>query len=327
MTAGRVDPGEVSVVICAYTEQRWDDLGAAVSSVRAQHPAPAELILAIDHNADLLARCQLAFPGALVVANTGRQGLSATRNAGLEAATGAVVAFLDDDAAARPGWLAALAGGYEHRVLGVGGAIVPNWSTGRPPWWPPEFDWVVGCTYIGMPPSTAPVRNLIGANMSLRRSVFQEIGGFSDGLGRIGRRPLGCEETELCIRARQRWPAAEFRYVPAAVVDHTVPAARATWGYFRARCFAEGLSKAAVGARVGAHDALSAERAYVLRTLPRAVGRGLTTGPDGIRRAASIAAGLACTTAGYATATLKRVTGRVPAPAPQSPAVDARRQP
>ena len=43
----------------------------------------------------------------------------------------------------------------------------------------------------------------MGCNMSFRREVFERIGGFAEEIGRIGKNPLGCEETELCIRARQ----------------------------------------------------------------------------------------------------------------------------
>ena len=62
---------------------------------------------------------------------------------------------------------------------------------------PREFNWVVGCTHRGMPSTTAPVRNLIGCNMSFRREVFSRIGGFRDQIGRVGARPSGCDETEL----------------------------------------------------------------------------------------------------------------------------------
>src|SRR5581483_7826900 len=95
------------------------------------------------------------------------------------------IAFLDDDAAADPSWLAELLRGYQERdVLGVGGRIDPAWSTKRPRWFPEEFAWVVGCTYRGIPSHPSPVRNLIGANMSLRRSVFDAVGGFRTELGR-----------------------------------------------------------------------------------------------------------------------------------------------
>ena len=145
---------------------------------------------------------------------------------------------------------------------------------------------------------------MIGANMSLRRSVFDVVGGFRDGIGRVGKRPLGCEETELCIRARQQLPAATILFEPSASVAHRVPRERASWRYYCARCYAEGLSKAAVASAVGTSDSLSSERAHVLRTLPRGVIRGLADAlrlgdAGGLARAAAIVGGLALTVAGY----------------------------
>jgi len=294
----------LSVVICAYTEERWDDLSAAVESVGAQATPPMETIVVIDHNPPLADRARLALPDVLVIENREARGLSGARNTGVATARGDVVAFLDDDATAAPDWLRYLAVPYaDPLVLGVGGAIEPAWSAGRPRWLPEEFDWVVGCTYRGMPRYTSPVRNLIGANMSFRREVFTAVGGFRSGMGRLGTRPLGCEETELCIRVRKHWPPATLLYEPKALVRHRVPAARARWSYFRARCYAEGLSKAQVAAFVGAKDGLASERHYTLSTLPRGVVRGLadTMKGDlaGLGRAGAIIAGLAVTSAGY----------------------------
>ena len=56
---------------------------------------------------------------------------------------------------------------------------------------PSEFDWVVGCTYEGHRSSLGPVRNLIGANMSMRRRVFDSVGGFRSDLGRTNSKPAG----------------------------------------------------------------------------------------------------------------------------------------
>ena len=82
------------------------------------------------------------------------------------------------------------------------------------------------------------------------------VGGFSTAIGRNvqGRksRPLGCEETEFCIRLAQRRPESVLMFEPDAVIHHKVPAARCTLAYLRRRCYAEGLSKALVTHSVGA---------------------------------------------------------------------------
>ncbi len=301
----------ISVLICAYTEERWGDLVAAVDSVRRQTLLPLEIIVVIDHNPALLARAQASLP-ATVIANTDERGLSGARNTGIAVARGDVIAFMDEDAVAEPDWLRRLAAGYaDPDVIGVGGAIVPRWLAGQPAWFPDEFNWVVGCTYRGLPETTAPIRNLIGCNMSLRREVFSAVGLFRNGMGRIGVIPLGCEETELCIRASQHWRGGRFLYEPGARVHHAVPARRGTVTYFRSRCYAEGLSKAQVARFVGAGDGLASERSYTLRTLPAGVLRGLADTirrgeVGGLGRAAAIAGGLALTATGYGVGTLRQ---------------------
>ena len=293
----------LAVVICAYTEDRWDDILRAVSSVQAQQPPPEELLVVVDHNPSLLARLAEHLPGVRVVANTKEQGLSGARNTGVELVSADVVVFLDDDAAATPGWLAGLAGQYsDANVLGVGGRIDPQWSTARPAWWPPEFDWVVGCSYTGQ--GTGVVRNLIGANASFRRDLFAD-GGFVTGIGRSAtvQLPIGCEETEFCIRVAQSHPGGVFIQAADAAVTHRVPVARQSFSYFRSRCYSEGLSKAQVTRSVGAQDGLSSEWSYSAVTLPkgvlRNVGAALRGDLAGLGRAAAIVIGLAYTTFGY----------------------------
>jgi GT2 family glycosyltransferase len=265
-----------SVVVCAFTEERWADLSRAIGSVRDQAEQPGEIILVVDHCPGLLRRAGREFTGVRVVANRFEQGLSGARNTGMGVASGDVVAFLDDDAAADPGWLARLADSYaDPQVLGVGGLVRPEWDAGRPDWFPPELDWVVGCSYRGLAADGGRVRNFIGANMSFRRSVLTEVGGFSAALGRVGSVPLGCEETELCLRVSRRYADGVLLYEPAAAVGHRVRPQRATWRYVRSRCYSEGLSKARVASMAGRQRALSAERSYLLSAISRGVARSL----------------------------------------------------
>ena len=297
---------DFSVIICAYTEDRWSEMLAAVESVQGQTLRAREIILVIDHNPALYQRARQHFTNVKVIENHEPRGLSGARNSGLAVAQSEIVAFMDEDATAAPDWLETLASRYtDPNVLGVGGAIVPMWASGRPAWFPEEFDWVVGCTYKGMPTTNTPVRNLIGCNMSFRRAIAEQIGGFRDGIGRVGAHPVGCEETEFCIRANQRFTGKHFLYAPEARVFHNVPASRATWSYFRARCYAEGLSKALIGRFIGKGDSLSSETSYATRTLPLGVLRGLATlHPSGFARAAAIVVGLMTTAYGYASATV-----------------------
>lgn len=299
-----------AVVICAYTDERWDVTLEAVASVQSQQPPPKELIVVVDHNPALQDRLADALPGVQVVANRHEQGLSGARNTGAEIATTDVVVFLDDDAAARPGWLAALAHRYsDPRVLGVGGRIDPEWATNRPSWWPSEFDWVVGCSYTGQ--GTGVVRNLIGANASFRRELFAN-DGFVTGIGRSSsvQRPVGGEETEFCIRAAKAHPGGVFILDDDASVAHHVPPARQSFAYFRSRCFSEGLSKAQVTESVGTESGLASEWSYSTVTLPMGVLRNLrrALGGDaaGLSTAVAIVVGLAYTTAGYLIASISR---------------------
>jgi GT2 family glycosyltransferase len=328
-----------TVVICVYTEKRWDDIVAAVDSVDAQDVGAAETLVIVDHNPVLLSRAQQAFGprGVRVLPNVHKQGLSGARNTAIAEAAGDVVVFLDDDAAARPGWLAALLAPYsDPTVAAVGGVAHPRWPALRPAVLPGaepgngdatgELDWIVGCTYTGQPTEQAEVRNLMGCNMSFRREVFERVGGFAEDIGRIGKNPLGCEETELCIRARQAYERAgeKIRIVfePAAIVDHRVSSDRVEWAYLRRRSWAEGLSKAAVSKLVGSDDALSTERSYVARILPAAVVRELKE--RRVSSAAAVVTALAFTSAGYLRGKLPGATAGVHLPAADEPAAPAR---
>ncbi|MFF3348722.1 glycosyltransferase [Streptomyces sp. NPDC002779] len=313
-------PG-ISVVICVYTEDRWEDILAAVASVRAQSRPALETLLVVDHNDPLRERLAQEYKEATdvrVLANAGPRGLSAGRNTGIAASRGEVIAFLDDDAVAERDWLRHFAAAYaDPRVMAVGGRTEPIWASGRrPAWFPEEFDWVVGCTYRGLPVGRVRVRNVLGGNASFRRTAFDAAGGFATGIGRDGdKRPLGCEETELCIRLSRARPDAVLLIDDRAVIHHRVPEARAHFGYFRTRAYAEGLSKALVARSVGADKGLESERRYTTRVLPAGVVRGLRDAvlarPGGAGRAGAIVAGVLTAAGGYVVGSVRARRGAV----------------
>lgn len=301
----------LSVVICAYTMARWERVCRAVQSALSQDGPQSQVILVVDHCDELFERAHCEFcdeDRVTVYQNTELPGLSGARNTGVKAAHGDVIAFLDDDAIAEPGWALAMMRHYENRrVACVGGFADPVWPESRPAWMPKEFDWVVGCSYVGQPTRLSHVRNPLGCNMSIRRSVLGAVGGFRAEVGRVGSTPVGGEETEMCIRIRSSQGPNEVLFDPEMRVRHFVSADRATLRYFTRRCHHEGLSKAIVKELAAVPGALDSERTYTLRVLPRAVLREVwSLSGDGFARAAVILLGLAITCAGYLRASIGR---------------------
>jgi hypothetical protein len=170
---------------------------------------------------------------------------------------------------------------------------------------PPAFDWVYGCSYVGLPDSVGRVRNPIGANMSLRTRPTLEIGGFNASVGQRGGNLQRGDETELAIRLTASRPRSVVLYVPAATVDHHVGKERVKFSYFLRRCWHEGLSKAVLARLAGAPAALEQERRYVAVVIPATLLRDLrssaTGDPAAFMRMIAAIVGLTVVTAGYLT--------------------------
>ena len=193
----------LSVIICAYTFNRWKDICEAIELLRQQEHKAHEIILVCDNNRALEARARQEFPDIIIIPNQKALGVSGARNTGITAASGSIVAFIDDDAVADRNWTKGLMEAFEDPdVVGVVGRVAPIWLGRRPSWFPEEYLWVVGCSYKGLPAGAGEVRNIPGGSGAIRRSVFEQVGGFDHSLGRTSSRvPLSCEDTELCIRA------------------------------------------------------------------------------------------------------------------------------
>lgn len=296
----------VSVIICAWTEERLSQILACVTAVERQTLPAREIIVVVDGNPELrLTLMRELGESVNVIDNPGGRGAGSARNAGMAIASGDVAAFVDDDAEPAADWIENFVPRFrDPNVLGVGGRIDPIWDGGRPRWFPDEFGWAVGCTYRGLPESTAPVRNLIAANMIVRLSAVLDSGGFAGHVCKVGLHFGGPEEHELCHRVQQENPDGVWLYDPRVRVRHHVPATRSSWSYFRHRCQAEGWIKAKLVAIVGSDVGLSSERAHVVVALRKGVQRHLRaaarTGDVGeLQRASAIVLGLLFTAYGY----------------------------
>jgi GT2 family glycosyltransferase len=268
---------DISVVVCTYSPHRSHDLLHAIASVRGQALKPREIIVVVDQSEELGQSLRAILPpDVILVLNAGPRGLSSARNTGVRAARGEIVAFLDDDAWAEPDWLGQLTAVFRQpNVLGVGGQILPNWpELRRPSWFPRELDWVVGCSYAGLPLSSDQrVRNVIGCNMAFRRSVFDGAGYFRITMGRVGKTTGQAEDTDFCLRVLDAFPNAIILYEPRAVVHHRVTPERATMRFLLTRSYNEGYWKGRMqrlqAKRPG--GVLSSERLYLRHLLTRFV--------------------------------------------------------
>ncbi|MGA9870919.1 MAG: glycosyltransferase family 2 protein [Rhodococcus sp. (in: high G+C Gram-positive bacteria)] len=300
------DLGSVAVAICCYTVARWESIRAAVTAVVAQLDSQTDqLVVVVDHNSELLELARGAFPDITVIANSGPIGLSGARNCAVAATNSEVIAFLDDDAIPGDGWVEGIRRAFNSSELVMaGGTVVPRWPGGhRPSWFPPEFDWVVGCDYRGIAPVGSRIRNPIGANMAVRRRGLESAGGFRTDLGRHRGLPAGCEETELAIRLVEQNPAASIRRISDTAVAHHVAPVRCTRRYFLSRCLHEGRSKATMSNILGSTAPLGTELQYVIRTLPKGAASHLIPKNHGNdyhpSRALWIGMGLAATGLGW----------------------------
>lgn len=307
-TAEQDSAVSISAVVCAYTDARRELLDNSIEAILDQLGPRDQLVVVIDYNDELLDRVSAEYGSrATVVPNRNERGICGARNAGIEASRCDVVAFVDDDAQVQPGWLHLLREDYrDPAVTGVGGNAAPVWPADPPQWFPATFNWVVGCSHEGLPVDPAPVRNLLGCNMSFRREALDAVGGFNPEIGQTGSNLMRCDETELCIRINQQTQSPVLLLDPRVKVRHWVSDDRTTWKYFLRRCFWEGFSKQRLGTMVGSSDALSTERRFTFLVLPKVVARELVASlrSPGQRMAhagkgAAVVIGFAATAYGY----------------------------
>jgi glucosyl-dolichyl phosphate glucuronosyltransferase len=328
-----------SVVVATYTVERWEQLVRCVDSMHEQTRAPLEIIVAVDHNDDLLERCRAKWPeGATGVpvrvissaeptapasvrtshrrTNSGRpHGGGGTRHAGARVASGTVICFIDDDAWADPTWLEFLLAPYDHlSTVAVGGRPIPEFESKRPSWFPESFDWIFGCDYDELPKTLAPTTRLIGANFSLRSDVFRQLGGF---------KTVDLEDLYICMQLAKVYPPEGILYEPKSVVHHFVPQWRTTWKYFCSRCYFVNRDKVRTFEVLGEAASLAPELAFVQSMMVRQTRnlsrRFLRGDLKSLPRLAAAYCGVVCAGVGHLVGSAQQIARRYQARHPVEP--------
>ncbi|UCC23544.1 MAG: glycosyltransferase, partial [Planctomycetota bacterium] len=235
ITSDKTSKVRISAIIC--THRNPELLALTIESLLNQ-TLPRDLfeIIVVDNNSQDQTRQVVQRYGGVRYVLEEKLGLSHARNAGIEAARGDIVAFIDDDAEASPGWLQALLRVYNSvpEAWAVGGKVLPIWDVEKPQWLTERYYRSLSLVEWGQ--SARPLHwpeRIIGTNCSFRRRVFTEIGLFDTSLGRLGRALLGEEDRE--IQQRIHGLGHLVYYTPRAIVHHHVPASRMTREYFDQR--------------------------------------------------------------------------------------------
>lgn len=247
------DAPSTTVLICTFN--RSASLRQTLTSLARMDRASGPWdVLVVDNNSSDDTRAVVAalapgFPVPLRYLHEPRQGKCQALNSGIAATASQVVLFTDDDVLVSPRWLeeavAPLRAGAD--VDYTGGPVQAIWGAPRPHWLPAANSnlWgTIAALDYGPHPFVFEERRRIpiGANMAVRRSVFDRVGVFDPSLGRVGKSLIGQEQAEFFHRTRR----AGLRgvYVPAMIVDHHVPAGRLTKGYFRRWWYWKGVARA-----------------------------------------------------------------------------------
>ncbi len=176
----------VTVAIC--TRDRTDDVARALRAAADLMPPPDE-VLVVDNapRTDATRLLVASHPGVRYVCEP-RAGLDAARNRALRDATGDVVAFVDDDAVPEPGWVDALCANFgDPRVQCVTGLTLPlELETPAQELFEAYSPFARGFArrvFDGRLDNPVAVARVgAGANMAVRRSVRDTVGGFDERL-------------------------------------------------------------------------------------------------------------------------------------------------
>jgi glucosyl-dolichyl phosphate glucuronosyltransferase len=220
----------LSVILCTYN--RSGSLPKALESLAASElPEDVEWeVLVVDNNSKDDTRaviegfCQ-RYPGRFRYLLEPRQGKSFALNAAIHEARGEIFAFVDDDVTVEPTWLRELTLPLRDGAwAGSGGRILPERGFVPPRWLALDGPCnMIGaiCAYCDHGDLPGELKApLVGANMAIRREMFEKYGGFRTDLGPRPGSELRHEDSELSHRLVNS--GERLRYVPTAIVHHEI---------------------------------------------------------------------------------------------------------
>jgi glycosyltransferase involved in cell wall biosynthesis len=237
----------ISAIIC--THNRADYLGAAIDSLLNQTYGNYEVVVVDNASTDdtrSVVNARLPHPQLTYIYEE-QLGLSHARNRGAAAARGDILAYLDDDAEASPGWLQALDNVFaDHPEAAIaGGRVTLQWPPGiSPPQWLSDVlaenlgAYDLGTTVTAIHDLGSTPR---GLNYAIKSSFLEKIDGFNPHLGRVGKNLLSNEELYMTQQALSQ--GAEVLYVPQALVVHHVAPERLYPSWFLRRSWWQGVSE------------------------------------------------------------------------------------
>jgi glucosyl-dolichyl phosphate glucuronosyltransferase len=237
-----------TVAICTYA--RPTGLRKAIDSLLAQTlPRHDFEILVVDNAPDpsVLANVRASYsPSGITWIHEPTPGLSRARNLVICAARGEIVAFMDDDAVARPDWLIELLDAFNSfgpDAQAAGGRVEPIWASPRPPW---LHDELLGYLSIVNWGGERRVLNsaewIAGTNMAFRANALRGTRGFLNELGRCGPGHSLLSNEELEVLDGIRAHGGLVVYAPDACVEHMIAVERLTQSWLRKRVAWQAIS-------------------------------------------------------------------------------------
>jgi glycosyltransferase involved in cell wall biosynthesis len=274
----------ITVIVCTYNRCRM--LPRALESLaRSRVTSSVEWeVLVVDNNSrddtpKVAAEFMLRYPGRFRYRFEEQPGKSHALNAGIQDATGEIVAFADDDVVVDERWLEQLTKPLlEGSWIGSGGRILPDWQHEPPRWLVLEgryalaplaaFDLGTEAGELHEPP--------FGTSMAFRKDAFTKYGGFRTDLGPHPDSQIRSEDTEF---GRRLIDAGErLWYEPSAIVFHPVAADRLRRSYFLDWWFDKGRAEIReFGVRPDVRRTASGVPLYLIRTLIKQLVRWVVT--------------------------------------------------